>query len=293
MSVWEFFPDKLNKGEYEFKEHNFLNSYCGSDSCDTPFEKINGGCLYLFNQFFGRSDLFKSVANSNINIVDYILIWLSYMLNLKEQQRNDSNLPFFYNTTINNDRYQKTITDVKEYKNYKELIDKKKYFLDMNKKIISNFYEAFKLLCEMYAEFDDKTQYCAKCSKNAIQFVSKYKEMNQNSDITSNGSYNELLSTLSNDYNNFKEYCNSKGNKCKDYPDLLTIEKKQNFAQSSEDTPSSSSITTRLFTVLSIFGAIAFFLGISYKYSLFGFRKRFQKQKLKEKIKNIKKRINH
>ncbi|CDS44975.1 YIR protein [Plasmodium yoelii] len=296
-NLWDKFPDKLDSSNnYQFKTENFLDSYCVSDSCDTAFEKINGGCLYLFNKIFGSSELFKSVANSNINIVDYILIWLSYMLNLKEQQGNDSNLPFFYNTTINNDRYQKIITDVTEYSNYKDLIDQKKYFLDMDKKIISNFYEAFKLLCEMYAEFDDKTQYCAKCSKNAIQFVSKYKEMNQNSDITSNGSYNELLSTLSNDYNNFKEYCNSKGNKCKDYPDLLTIEKNQNFAQkiaqSSEDTPSSSSITTRLFTVLSIFGAIGFLLGISYKYSLFGFRKRFQKQKLREKIKNIKKKMN-
>ncbi|CDR19158.1 uncharacterized protein PY17X_0900500 [Plasmodium yoelii] len=292
-SIWEFFPDKLNKGEYEFNDQNFLNGYCDSNSCDSAFERINGGCLYLFKQIFGTSELFKSVANSNINIVEYILIWLSYMLNLKEQPGNDNNLNFFYSTTIDNDKYKISITGVEnDYKNYKDLIDKKKYFLGMDKKIISNFYEAFKLLCEMYAEFDDKSSYCANCSKNASNFVNKYKEMNQDSVINSNDYYKQLLSTLSNDYINFKNHCNSSGN-CKDYPDLPKIENMQTSAHISEDTSASSSVTNKLFTVLSIFGVIAFLLGISYKYSLFGFRKRFQKQKLREKLKNIKKRMNH
>ncbi|SCL82224.1 Plasmodium variant antigen protein Cir/Yir/Bir, putative, partial [Plasmodium berghei] len=158
--------------------------------------------------------------------------------------------------------------------------------------------------------------------------------------ITSNNSYAQLLSTLSNDYDNFKNYCNSKGANCTNFPSLATIEEiqtleknseqlsahsseqtvnsslqdsEQIFTQSSkhiytqgseqiseqrstqapEVTSPSSSIGSKLFTVLSIFGAMAFFLGISYKYSLFGFRKRSQKQHLREKIKNIKKRMNH
>ncbi|ETB63543.1 hypothetical protein YYC_00020 [Plasmodium yoelii 17X] len=294
-SIWDFFPDTLNNGEYEFKDKNYLDSYCDSNKCDSDFERIDGGCLYLFKQIFGTSQLFKSVANSNTNIVDYILIWLSYMLNLKEQTGNDSNLQFFYNTTINNDRYQKTITDVTEYSNYKYLIDQKKYILNMNSNIISNFYEAFKLLCEMYAEFDDKKPYCANSLKNANKFVNKYREMSKNSDITSNDSYKQLLSTLSKDYDNFMNKYNN--TQCSKSSPLPTIEEIQISAhkilQSSEDTSSSSSVTNKLFIVLSIFGAIAFLLGISYKYSLFGFRKRFQKQKLREKIKNIKKRINH
>ncbi|VTZ73976.1 PIR protein [Plasmodium yoelii] len=295
-SIWEFFPDTLDKGEYKFNDNNFLDSYCGGNKCDSAFERIAGGCLYLFMQIFGTSELFTSVANNNINIVDYILIWLSYMLNLKEQTGNDNNLQFFYNTTINNDRYQKTITGVENYyENYKNLIDKKKYFLGMDKKIISNFYEAFKLLCEMYAEFDDKTPYCTKSSENANKFVKKYNELNKDHSITGNISYNQLLSTLSKDYDNFMNKYNN--TQCSKSSPLPTIETTENFAQqilqSSEDTSSSSSATNKLFTVLSIFGVIAFLLGISYKYSLFGFRKRFQKQKLREKIKNIKKRINH
>ncbi|VTZ78177.1 PIR protein [Plasmodium yoelii] len=295
MSIWDFFPDTLEKGEYKFNEKNFLDGYCDSNICDTDLAKINGGCLYLFNKFFGTSQLFKSVANSNINIVEYIMIWLTYMLNLKNQVGNKTNPKFFYETTIDNDKYKNYIPDVTEYKNYKELIDKKTYFLDMDRNIISKFYEAFKLLCEMYAEFDDNTQYCANCSKNANNFVNKYREMNENSDITNNSSYKQLLSTLSKDYNNFmNKYNNNQYLKSSPLP---TIEKTENSAhkivQSSEDTSSSSSVTNKLFTVLSIFGAIAFFLGISYKYSLFGFRKRFKKQQIREKIKNIKKKMNN
>ncbi|ETB56117.1 hypothetical protein YYC_05846 [Plasmodium yoelii 17X] len=146
-SIWDKFPDTLDSNNnYQFKEKNFLDSYCDDKSCDTDFRRIDGGCLYLFKQIFGTSELFKSVANSNINIVDYILIWLSYMLNLKPEGTM-SNIHFFYKTTIDNDRYKNTINGVPEYSNYKYLIDKKKYFLDMDKKIISNFYEAFKLLC--------------------------------------------------------------------------------------------------------------------------------------------------
>ncbi|EAA22024.1 putative yir4 protein, partial [Plasmodium yoelii yoelii] len=262
MNVWEFLPDELTSDKkYQFKTGNFLDSYCDGNSCDSDIEKINGGCLYLFNQLFGSSDLFKSVANSNINIVEYIMIWLSYMLNLKEQSGNNSNLQYFYSTTINNNRYKNSIGGVTEYKNYKDLIDQKTYFLDMDKKIISNFYEAFKLLCEMYTNFVENKSYCSNCSQNANKFVNKYNEMNQNSVITSNNSYKQLLSTLSNEYNNFKNYYTSKGGNSKDIPSISSIEK----IQSSEDTPSSSSITSKLFTVLSIFGAIAFFWGISYK----------------------------
>ncbi|ETB57014.1 hypothetical protein YYC_05096 [Plasmodium yoelii 17X] len=294
FSIKNSIPDILDKnGNYQFiMNHDILNQYCSSNNCNNNIDKINAGCLYLFDAFFKDKSVFNSVAKNNIDIVDYIMLWLSYMLNLKENEFNNG-LQFFYSTTINNDKYKNSIADITEYTSYKDLIDKKKYFLGMDRNIIFNFYEAFKLVCEMYTNFDETKSYCSNCSGNANKFVSKYKKMNQNSDITSNSSYNKLLSTLSNEYNNFKNYYTSKGGNSNDIPSLTSIENIHTSAHSSEDTPSSSSITTKLFTVLSIFGAIAFFLGISYKYSLFGFRKRFQKQKLREKIKNIKKRINH
>ncbi|CXI87270.1 BIR protein [Plasmodium berghei] len=274
-----------NNKNYKFKDDTHFKDYCPNKNCNTDLEKISAGCLYFLYTFFGSSDLFKSVANSNIDIVEYIMMWLSYMLNLKENTSSSiSHLEHFYKTYINNDKYQKPITGVTEYNSYKDLVDKKKYLLDMDSNIISNFYEAFKLLCKMYTEFDESTSNCTNCSQYSKTFAEKYEELNKKSDIANNSSYKQLLYTLSNDYNNLKTKCKN----CLSLPEIET----SIYALTSEDT-SSSSIGNKLFTVLSIFGAIAFFLGISYKYSLFGFRKRAQKQYLREKIKNIKKRMNH
>ncbi|CDS44353.1 PIR protein [Plasmodium yoelii] len=293
-NLWDKFSDKLDSdNNYIFQKENFLDGYCGSNSCDTDFEKINGGCLYLFNKIFGTSELFKSVANSNINIVEYIMIWLSYMLNLKEQTGSDSNLQFFYSTTIDNDRYKNSIADVTEYKHYKDLIDKKKEFMDISSEKITKLYVLFKSLCNMYTGLNEKNPDCTKYITTANEFVKKYQELYGDSDNTGSSLYRKILHNLSTDYSNFKK-------KCKNSSSFPSIEATNNFIRTSEltstqtyeDTPSSSSITTRLFTVLSIFGAIAFFLGISYKYSLFGFRKRFKKQQIREKIKNIKKKMN-
>ncbi|ETB63221.1 hypothetical protein YYC_00060, partial [Plasmodium yoelii 17X] len=145
-NVWDKFPDVLNNGEYEFKDNNFLDSYCFKYKCEGDLDKINAGFFYLLNQFIGSSGSSHYVQN-DINVVDYIILWLSYMLNLKPEG-NISNLQYFYSTTINNDRYKSSIPDATEYKNYKDLIDKKKYFLGMDRNIISDFYEAFKLICE-------------------------------------------------------------------------------------------------------------------------------------------------
>ncbi|CDS44383.1 YIR protein [Plasmodium yoelii] len=287
--------DQLNKdGNYQLIIENNLNGYCSGNKCEHELEKVNAGCLYLFDAFFKNSSVFN--YHNNINVVYYIMIWLSHMLNLKENNESHiSALNHFYNTYINNDKYKNTINDVTGYNSYKDLIDKKK-LMNMDIKIISKFYDAFNTLCMLYIEFDDKSPDCNKYLKYADEFDKKYKKLNKDPSITVNNSYNQLLCTLSTDYDNFKKkYSNVQS--CKSSP-LPTIEKcvqssEVTSAQTFEVASSSSTIGNKLFIVLSIFGAIAFLLGISYKYSLFGFRKRFQKQKLREKIKNIKKRINH
>ncbi|CXI14781.1 BIR protein [Plasmodium berghei] len=305
-----------------------LNNYCTSNKCDNDLEKISAGCLYLLDAFFMNSDLFKSVAKSNIDIVEYIIIWLSYMLSLKKQVGNKTNLQYFYDIYIkNHEKYTNSITGVDAYYNsYKDLIDQKKNLISMDMSIISKLYDVFIKLCMMHIEFDENGPNCNKYLENAKRFVEKYDELNKDPRITENSPYYKLLSTLSNDYDNFKKKCSD--SKCFNSSSFPTIEKAPNSvesikqfseqpsaqgsahssgqiseqngqsselisAQASEVTSSNSSIENKLFTVLSVFGAIAFLLGISYKYSLFGFRKRAQKQYLREKIKNIKKRMNH
>ncbi|SCL94317.1 Plasmodium variant antigen protein Cir/Yir/Bir, putative, partial [Plasmodium chabaudi adami] len=60
--------------------------------------------------------------------------------------------------------------------------------------------------------------------------------------------------------------------------------------QLSEYKPSSSSVASKLIPALLVF-AIPIFLGIAYKYSLFGFDKRLHRQYLREKLKKINKKM--
>ncbi|ETB56996.1 hypothetical protein YYC_05343 [Plasmodium yoelii 17X] len=284
LLVRNWFPDQLIHGKYHFYGDENFKEYCTSNRCDGDIEKINAGCLFLFDAFFKDSSVFKN--HNNIDIVDYIIIWLSHMLNLKPQE-NMSNISYFYNINIkNHEKYTNSITGVPGYNSYKDLIDKKKELMDISNEKLSKLYNLFKILCNIYTNFDDKNPDCGKYITNANEFVNKYQEVYGDYSNTDSSLYRQILSNLSIGYGNFKK-------KCKDIPPLLDTKTDQTFAQTSEVTSSSSSIGNKLFIVLSIFGAIGFFIGISYKYSLFGFRKRAQKQKLREKIKNIKKRMNH
>ncbi|CDU17380.1 YIR protein, partial [Plasmodium yoelii] len=228
-NVWEDFPDTLSSEDYQFKSDERSKTYCNNIKCDNNVEKIHAVCLFLFNALLGSSS-FKSNGNSNINIVEYIMIWLSYMLSSIKNTGNSSSLQFFFSVYINGGNY---------YSNYKNLIDKNNYFLNMDKSIISKFYNAFKSLCNLYIQIDKDNHNCKNYLKDDNEFIKKYEELKKDSNITKNDSYSQLLSTLLNDYNKLKDKCS--------------------------DTSSSSSIANKLFIVLSIFGAIAILLGVSYK----------------------------
>ncbi|ETB61163.1 hypothetical protein YYC_02089 [Plasmodium yoelii 17X] len=277
-NVWEWFLDELdNEQNYQFINDEYLKKYCDNQKCNTYIVKINSVSLYLFNEFFKNYSVFESVAKNNINIVEYIMIWLSYMLNLKNKGNSIESLYYFYNDFIDNNKYKNSIYGVDAYNSYDDLINKKNELMNMKINDISKFYDAFKLLCEMYTEFDENTSNCKTCSEKAKEFVKKYEQLNGNSSITGNSPCSQILSTLSNDYNNLKNECNG----ISSFPTITT----KFSVQSSEVTSSNSSIENKLIIFLSICGAIAIFLGISYKYSLFGFRKRSKKQQIREKLK--------
>ncbi|WBY57667.1 PIR protein [Plasmodium yoelii yoelii] len=302
-SVRTYFPDELkDDGNYNFLyDGQHFKKYCNNNSCDNNLEQINSACLHLFNALFGDHNAFKDNSKNNIDVVYYIIIWLSYMLSLKENGINKLN-DFYTKHIEKNTHYTNTIYGVSAYNCYKKIIDQKKDLLDMNNNIISNFYKAFKSLCEMYSTFGGNTSNCKKISDKANQFFEEYKELNNYSDITKGRPYYKLLSTLSNDYDNLKNICkDAQGSKFPTLPEINTpkdtikipeetseqkFEQKSatNSAQNYDIRSSSSSIVSKLIPVVSIFVAISIFLGISYKYSLFGFRKRSQKH-LREKLK--------
>ncbi|ETB58015.1 hypothetical protein YYC_04277, partial [Plasmodium yoelii 17X] len=134
--------------------------------------------------------------------------------------------------------------------------------------------------------------------------------------------FKQVLYAALNDYNFIKSILSDDSIK-KQFPELTkekkaaqvsTISKESQIRESSNEMPESSSkdeisesetdlltskygvsefetavstplIANKLIIVLSTLFVIAFFLGISYKYSLFGFRKKSQKQHLREKLK--------
>ncbi|CDS44971.1 PIR protein [Plasmodium yoelii] len=278
-NVREWVPDQLSSnGEYQIKHGEDFQKYC-TNECNSSLDKISAGCLYLLNEFFRDSSTFELVAKENFYIVEYILIWLSYMLNLIKTQENVSK-EHFYNTYImNGSKYTTNIKYIDGYNDYKDLIDTNEYFLNMDMSIISKLYDAFNILCDIYNELDTNGSNCEKCSQKANKFVETYKKIIIDHNITDGNSYLHVVFTLFIYYDNLKK-------KCKDFSSIPNIE---NIIS---EATSSSSIASKLIPILSILVAIAIFLGISYKYSLFGFRKRFQKQKLREKLKNIKKKMN-
>ncbi|VTZ77942.1 PIR protein [Plasmodium yoelii] len=248
-----------------------LKNYCDNGSCDASFGKVNAGCLYLFDELFKDYEKFNSVAKRKINIVDYILIWLGYMLNLIKMNEN-ATIDLFYETYINNDqKYNIKINGVTGYKTYNELVDKKEDLMSIDIKDMSKFYDAFILLCDICTGVNEEKKNCDNYLEKAEEFVEKYDELNEDYYNGINSPYNQLLSTLLDDYYNLKSICY-------DFPLLPTYSRK--FV-----------IKSTLISIGFIFVAVSIFLGIAYKYSLLGFRKRSQKQCLRERIKNIKKKL--
>ncbi|ETB58519.1 hypothetical protein YYC_04108 [Plasmodium yoelii 17X] len=260
----DFSDEWDDSGNYIFTSGT-LKQHCPDKECKNYINLVKGGCLWLLDRFYGSKTVFYHYSNNNIDIVVYIIMWLGYKLN-KMLKTQFSNINEFY------DKDMKTIQDCKKnidgvdgYSSYNDLINKKNVFLNIPNKDMSKFYDAFKSLCKLYTECDNGDSDYNSYLENTQEFVEKYEQLKKDFDVTNDDSYSQLFSILSKDYDNFK-------NKCYYFPPLLTYS---------------------LISIAFIFVAIPIFLGISYKYSLFGFRKRFQKQKLREKIKNIMKKMIH
>ncbi|SCL87910.1 Plasmodium variant antigen protein Cir/Yir/Bir, putative, partial [Plasmodium chabaudi adami] len=116
--------------------------------------------------------------------------------------------------------------------------------------------------------------------QDANDYVKEFQKLNDDFSITGNNLYSQILSTLFNDYNNFKDDFSKNCSSCNNLPTLSPIRTPQSFEHAS----SSSSIASTLIPVLLAF-TIPFFLGVAYKYSLFGFGKRLQKHDLRKRLK--------
>ncbi|EUD69580.1 hypothetical protein YYG_05206 [Plasmodium vinckei petteri] len=170
----------------------------------------------------------------------------------------------------------------------------------MNINEMNNFSYPFGILIYLYNATNANKLNCTNDSNSASEFATRFKQLNKNSNNKEGSSYNKILSTISNDYGNLKK-------KCGNFPSLTELTLKKSTAQNSlensgkgseqilghtsEVTSSSSSISTTLIPGLSVVSVIPVFLGIAYKYSLFGIDKIFQRQYLRTKLKKVKKKM--
>ncbi|CAD2092930.1 CIR protein PIR protein [Plasmodium vinckei brucechwatti] len=245
----------------------FINNIPGSNICMDYFQNVSSGVIYFLKTL---KDKFDSKYDK---LAEYAILWLSYKLNQhSEHKYKFANLNYFYTNYIEKKMYYNNNKIKDNGLTYKEIIDKKKDLMNINIKEILKFYEALKTLCSMYSDCNKNELDCENCSQKANEFAKKYKELNKDSKNIGNTSYSQMLSTLSNDYDNLR---NIYDNKCTNSPSLPIIK-----------TPPS-----KLIPALSTFSVIPVFLGIAYKYSLFGVDKLFQRQYLRKKLKKIKKKM--
>ncbi|VTZ77856.1 PIR protein [Plasmodium yoelii] len=257
----KYFFDDLNNPREDISG-SFLSTYCPGSNCSSDEEKIISGFILLLNNL-------ESLESDKI--FEYAILWLSYKLNQKKENGTTTLNDFYTKHIETNDFYKDKIYNNNNDNINMNFIEKKIRLMDIDIKDISNFYDAFKSLCNMYSEIGAKTDTeCNKCLENAGEFFEKCEKVKNVFDITKGSSYLQLWLSLSKDYKNFENSYNSLA--CINGPPLVSCLR--------------SSVTKNTLIIIAIiFVASSILLGVSYKYSLFGFRKRFQKQKLRENLK--------
>ncbi|CAD2106463.1 PIR protein CIR protein [Plasmodium vinckei brucechwatti] len=274
------------------RKHGSIHEYChygnnsGQGKCDGYFQMASSGVIHLLKKLKNTHRLEYD------KLAEYAILWLSYKLNIFQKTKGTKLNDFYTKYIKTNNDYNKKIKDNdSDSLTYMEIIDRNKDL--MNIKEISKFNNPFHILIYLYSMVYDEIALCNHYLPYAKTFANEFEKLNKDSNNIEKSLYNRMLSTLSYDYNKLKNIYGNK--KCTGFPSLpeLTPQKMdaQPTALSSDVISSSSSISTTLIPSLSIFSIIPVFLGISYKYSLFGVDKLFQRQYIRKKLKKVKKKL--
>ncbi|CAD2100668.1 CIR protein PIR protein [Plasmodium vinckei petteri] len=265
-----------NGGNVEFSSEP-IHKYCHygntSGNCRNYLEMASSGAIYVLENL-------KKYNLEDDKLAEYAILWLRYKLNQKAPYFDTKLIDFYNNYIVKNKCYNEKIKG-EGSPAYKDIIGKKKDLMDIEE--MTKFSYPFKILLLLYDKNSKNISNCTN-SDDAKKFADEFEKLNKDSNHIENSSYNKILSTVSDDYGNLKK-------KCDNFPPLTQLTPKKRLAQNPEATSSSSSISTTLIPALSVFSVIPVFLGIAYKYSLFGVDKLFQRQYLRTKLKNVKKKM--
>ncbi|CAD2102144.1 CIR protein PIR protein [Plasmodium vinckei petteri] len=263
-TIDDYFREE-NRGEVIIEiTDNTIHKYChyrnnsGQGKCNDYLEKASSGVIHLLKNLKERYNLEYD------KLSEYAILWLRYRLNQKAPYYDTQLDEFYTKHIVKNKCYNNKIKDSGS-PTYKELIDKKKDLMNIQE--MTKFSYPFKLLLLLYDTNKNNSGDCYHLD-NAKIFAKEFEKLSNDSNNKEGSSYNKLLYRLSDDYNNLK-------NKCTNFPPLPKIK-----------TP-----LTTVIPVLSTFSVIPAFLGIAYKYSLFGVDKLFQRQYIRKKLKKITKKM--
>ncbi|ETB59338.1 hypothetical protein YYC_02856 [Plasmodium yoelii 17X] len=234
-----------NSQKYTFNG-KLINNYC-PNNCNNDDEKVSSAFIALVTLLNGIDDK-ENIGNDKL--AEYAILWLSYKLNQKTQNGTTKLNDFYTNHIKNNSQYDQYITTDSGNKINKDVIEKKQDLMNMEIKDIYNFYDVFKSLCNMYSEINETNYQCNKCLKNAGEFFEKFEKINNVYGTTEGSYYLELLSSLSTEYDKFKEKYHSLG--CNNSSPPVAC-------------PRSSVTKNTLITIAIIFFAASILLGVSYK----------------------------
>ncbi|SCL82560.1 CIR protein [Plasmodium chabaudi adami] len=305
-SANDLFKVEKKGSETNINYNESLKAYCPIPKNLTKQECVHYEAI-VSSAFIALLTLFKNFDDDgdedvleDDKLAEYAILWLCYKIN--QEKHSFSNLNEFYKKHImDNEKNIKEENGANAYNSYKDII-KQICLKAIDIKETSKIYEAFEILCKMYSELGDDAKNCTKCLDDANKFVSKYEDLNKDSNITKDRYYYQVWHTLSNGYDNFKKKCDNDKSNFPSFPSLPSIDQIQLPATCSEEqsvqstvispesASSSPSIASKLIPALLVF-AIPIFLGIAYKYSLFGFDKRLHRQYLREKLKKINKKM--
>ncbi|CAD2109158.1 PIR protein CIR protein [Plasmodium vinckei] len=279
-TINNYFRETEEYGSIVQRENKIIHTYChygntsGNGNCSDYYQRVSSGVIHLLKKLKGMPGLKCD------KLAEYAILWLSYKIIMKPRN-NGVNLNHFYTNYIvkNNDYNNKIKSD--DSLTYKAIIDTKNDLMNIKK--ISEFSYPFSILFVLYNRIKGNSLDCKKYLNYPQIFANKFEELSKDSNNIEGSSYNKMLSTLSDDYNNLKKIYGNK-NSC-NFPPLPEIEPKKNIAQNivgdrvedsgkgseqilghtSEVTSSSSSISTTLIPALSIVSIIPVFLGVAYK----------------------------
>ncbi|VEV55117.1 PIR protein CIR protein [Plasmodium vinckei vinckei] len=173
------------------------HSWCdsGEGDCHDYLEMTNCSVFYLLNNL---KDKFDSKFDK---LVEYAILWLSYKLN-QNSEYSGMKLNDFYTKYIEtNDNYNIEIKD-NDKTTYKDIINKNKYLMDNNE--ISKFNRLFNILFHMYYIYRVEDWNYDKNLGYAKSFAEEFEGLNEDSKNREGSLYTQILSTLSNDYDNLK-----------------------------------------------------------------------------------------